>query len=657
MALCSQCSSLNLKSLITSDYPACYNHDFQHARIINLLRTAKGCALCALFLEALAGTGGEPSSGGQFSPLALGGPLQKHHAELLLNIKHDPPELVFPYLRKVGLCLTGLSVRTSLSDVTGRSVRLFTYADGTAGYPGIIGRPRLSNSGSPEAFKLLRRWISGCREQHAQCFQTFAGVSIDTHQNPELPKRVIDVGGNGNGSQPIKVLGTRGMRAKYTAMTHCWGNAAAKSPIVSVQSNIARRCHAIEWDELPRSFQDAVIVTREVGIRFLWIDSLCIVQDDHSEWLQESVKMGTIYEQAELTIAASHACDSHQGLFFPRSEPPPVVELPSFLGSDHLTRVYATTVRDTKEDLYPEHGALNQRAWATQEWLLARRMVFYTKAQMIWSCKTVTQRETGEKCFNTARNPKWKIIVEHYSDRKLTMPTDKLIALEGVRTEFEKRTGNTYLFGIWKQSLPDELLWAVCEKSDQRVPLDLPSWTWATVSVGVRFLPMHRARNLCHYIRPGSDNAIIMKSWIRPIEVTQGWLYAPHSNRKDVQSHGFQSFLRIQSEMELSNIKNITSLADRLYNNGELTGWAVFDCPSLPKPASPVYGLTLMGTMSRKDECSHLTTYIRSKKLRVYWLLLVQQLTEESNYIRVGVGKVFSKTWLVDATIEEITIT
>jgi hypothetical protein len=91
------------------------------------------------------------------------------------------------------------------------------------------------------------------------------------------------------------------------------------------------------------------------------------------------------------------------------------------------------------DDTFPAHGSLSRRAWATQEWLLTRRIVFYTNGQIIWSCKRLMQRETGEKFYSTARNAKWKNIIEQYSERQLTHLTDCLIALEGLKTELQKR--------------------------------------------------------------------------------------------------------------------------------------------------------------------------------------------------------------------------
>lgn len=74
----------------------------------------------------------------------------------------------------------------------------------------------------------------------------------------------------------------------------------------------------IPWFELPKTFQEAIALTRKLGVRYLWIDSLCIIQDDHHGWEVESAKMATIYSLSYLTIAATHAADSQQGCFSTR---------------------------------------------------------------------------------------------------------------------------------------------------------------------------------------------------------------------------------------------------------------------------------------------------------------------------------------------------
>jgi hypothetical protein len=310
----------------------------------------------------------------------------------------------------------------------------------------------LLNSGSEKTLALLKRWVEGCSNQHTYCRETLSSNFQNESICPYLPTRVIDVG-TVDSTQAPKLIEAGGRKAKYAALSHCWGP-PDKRPLTTTRSSVYGHLREISWTALPKTFQNVIHVTRNIGLRYIWVDSLCIVQDDHEDWHRESIKMGSIYEHPELTIAASHASDSSRALFLPRSSSPPSVTLPNFLTHAHCQGlVLATVMREDHVDISPELGPLNSRAWATQEWLLFRRMVFYTDGQIIWSCKTITQRETGEKCYNTARNVKWKIIAEHFSEQHLAKPTDRLIALEGLRTEVQKKSGDSYLSGLWKSRI------------------------------------------------------------------------------------------------------------------------------------------------------------------------------------------------------------
>jgi hypothetical protein len=512
----------------------------------------------------------------------------------------------------------------------------------------VIGRPRLSSSGSSEAFDLLRYWLNACHAQHTECLQTFARNTVDD-MDPILPTRVIDVGSL-NDSRPVKLVETHGqMEAKYSALSHCWGP-PDKNPLTTTKSTLKQYCKEILWTTISKTFQDAITTTRNIGLQYLWIDTLCIIQDDHDDWLRESEKMGSVYEQAEVTLAASHAVDSHHGLFLARSSAPPSVALPHFLG-ENKEIVYATIVLVNNKDLYPEYGPLNKRAWATQEWLLARRMVFYTKGQIIWSCKGVTQRETGEKCFNTARNPKWKIIIEQYSDRQLTNATDRLIALEGLKSEYAKknRDGNTYIHGLWKDSLPDQLLWQVCAKADGSNPLGLPSWTWASVSPGVRFTPMYKAKNICESIRLDTTDILVIKAPMKRLEIKRGWHWDPPKENEEACLE-----YKIGLDIRTSNVDGMMTLVDTIYDDDGMIGWAAYDRDG---DCDTIYGLAVMGSFPRKEEQKEdILGRSHSSALRNYWLLLLRREPVQGVYSRVGIGRVYHRRWKVGSTTEKITI-
>ena len=458
---------------------------------------------------------------------------------------------------------------------------------------------------------------------------------------------MIDVRSS-DGSQPVRLYEPKGAKARYAALSHSWGP-PDRPPLTTTKGRLKEYRNEIYWTDISKTFQDAITTCRQIGLRYLWIDSLCIVQDDTEEWLRESEKMGSIYEKADITIAASHSPDSRHGLFLPRSASPPEVELPHFFeGEQASTKVFASIRRDKTEDIFPEYGPLSKRAWATQEWLLSRRMVFFTNGQLTWSCKTLTQRETGEKCHSTARNGKWKHIIEHYSERELTKPTDRLIALRGLKTEFQKKTGDVYLNGLWKTSLPDQLLWQVTRKvKEPSNPLLLPSWTWASVPCGVRFVRVDGAKNLCKSVKWETPGTLHLCAKLKQIE----------SLRQSGEPEKYPPVVTL--DIQKSYVKQTPMLNRYLYSaKGEGLGWVVFDLWSDELPSEPLFCLAAMSTVKVKDEEKEQRTgVVVSKKLREYWILVLKKISGTPNtYVRVGVGKMYGREWWQDATVQDVKI-
>ena len=420
---------------------------------------------------------------------------------------------------------------------------------------------------------------------------------------------------------------TSGKTGHYVALSHCWGTPGNKKPLMTTKATLASHMTGIPWNAIPRTYQDAIIATHRLGIHMMWIDSLCIIQDSHSDWLRESKRMGAVYENARLTIAASHASDSSGPCFFTRSEPPPAVELP------HVTRsgqregsIFATLMPTDYRAISPDHGPLASRAWATQEWLLSPRMVFYTADSLMWSCKTISQRETGASHHETSRNPRWKNIVEKYSARKLTKPTDRLVALEGLRVEMgKKRGGDVYCLGLWKNSMPDQLLWYCLASAERSMSqLGLPTWTWASGMNGVRFLDMKGAKNACERFWFDKDcNTIAMRGVMRKANRSaQSLDQSPQAHLASISA----SMIGPPPAAAPSYLTHMLFAHDEA-----LLGWAVLDEPGL-MTGTDVFCLQLMnGRLTVKSQSSSNSKVCRS------WLLLLQ---EDSGgvYHRVGVG-------------------
>jgi len=201
--------------------------------------------------------------------------------------------------------------------------------------------------------------------------------------------------GDGNLRLHISEPGDRG---DYIALSHRWGDLPEeqKRIICTSRDNIDARRHdqGLDMGALPKTFQDAIIVTRKLGKRYLWIDSLCIIQygDNLEDWKKESKRMGVVFSNAYCTIAATSAKDPTRG-FLTRPitqypEPQYVKIHTSSYGPVYISRV----VDDFHGDV--ETGILNQRAWALQERALSRRTIHFTTTQAYWECGEGVRCET-----------------------------------------------------------------------------------------------------------------------------------------------------------------------------------------------------------------------------------------------------------------------
>jgi len=163
--------------------------------------------------------------------------------------------------------------------------------------------PRISyNTASEESFVSASRALKTCVESHERCKYNF---------NTKLPTRVLDLG-HPDKPLSVKLYESSGLEAHYTCLSHCWGQTRS---IKTERSNIASHYQGIVWTTLPRTFQDAIVFTRKLGLHYLWIDSLCIMQDEKFDWLKESANMSSIYKNSYLTISATKSANDDRGCF------------------------------------------------------------------------------------------------------------------------------------------------------------------------------------------------------------------------------------------------------------------------------------------------------------------------------------------------------
>ncbi|KAF5005053.1 hypothetical protein FDECE_8469 [Fusarium decemcellulare] len=248
-------------------------------------------------------------------------------------------------------------------------------------------------TGSSSALNTARYWLKTCKScpEHVSCQEAMSS------ETPVLPTRVIDVGDEA--SHPF-LFEPQGLRASYCALSYCWGKTRT---IKTTKSTITKHKNSIRLQKLPATIRDAVLVTRYLGIRYLWVDAFCIIQDDANDWAQEAARMQFVYANAELTISSLVSSNSADGLFRPRRVRwPKPVPVPALLVEKLARRQDAGQAKSpTMFALVPtwlgveapRRGAVHSRGWTLQEQMLSHRILYFGDGMLHWECLSLYATE------------------------------------------------------------------------------------------------------------------------------------------------------------------------------------------------------------------------------------------------------------------------
>ena len=250
-----------------------------------------------------------------------------------------------------------------------------------------------------------------------------------------------------------------------------------------------------------------------LGLRFIWIDAICIVQDDPEDWARESSKMVDVYSRSFLTIAAASAKDSNSGCFILQGEQPGLRHEIRGRGSDGAP--FSIYIREQSNrghqtvDFDNPSPPLLSRGWALQERFLSPRVVFFGNRQMFYECNTASACESrqGEALLdlsdrrgafrkailNSSDDPEywvdfWHKLAVSYLLMQLTFKDDVLLAISGVAHRVQNLTGSKYYAGIWSHSIVKDLQWMVYPGHQPRQRKYLaPTWSWASDACAILF--------------------------------------------------------------------------------------------------------------------------------------------------------------------------
>ncbi|OCK92266.1 HET-domain-containing protein, partial [Cenococcum geophilum 1.58] len=268
-----------------------------------------------------------------------------------------------------------------------------------------------------------------CRCQHPSCAII---------QEPLLPKRTLYLERLNNGDICVKLRKHKNERDRYIALSHCWGSSPA---CTTTSKNIKAYQQSVPWEALPTTFRDAIIFTLELEVHHLWVDSLCIIQENAKDWEVESSRMADVYQNAYLTLAATAASNGSEGCF--------------------------SVKRKSVKEPFP----LLTRGWVLQERYLSPRTLHFCLQELVWEC-------LGDLTCEY----QWHSIVEQYTSLKLSKETDRLPALSGLAMRASSILG-TYSCGLWLNTITNDLLWRVplLEHGYGRpTKFTGPSWSWAS---------------------------------------------------------------------------------------------------------------------------------------------------------------------------------
>ncbi|KAI0127336.1 heterokaryon incompatibility protein-domain-containing protein [Xylariales sp. AK1849] len=406
------------------------------------------------------------------------------------------------------------------------------------------GRKVLPSARSPVLLRQIQEWM-----------RTTAAIHTGS---PYVPSRLLRIEDNGH---RVQLSSPRPIRIEFACLSHCWG---LTQPLMLNHHTYEKLWNGCSTSELPRSFQDSIWLTHQLGIHYLWIDSLCILQDDVRDWVRESAHMGKIYQNATITLAASQANNSSEGFLerkVQRVYTPAHIYVGGIQSQVLLFPIPLKLAGNPARLVEMEGEPLTDRGWAMQERYMARRTIHFTQDQVLLEgeSKLLTE-ESGftmglptqfTLSASTRESHAWTQVVERYSRRKLVREEDKLPAMAGIAAYFSSlpedetsKQENRYLAGLWSTDLVKNLCWRVAyggALGARPTEYRAPTWSWVSIDGPITFLDM--CSNSLMIVQ---DAQVELK---RPDnvfgEVTSGWVFLkaiqlkPHTVSADGHYLGF----------------------------------------------------------------------------------------------------------------------
>ncbi|CAJ2510262.1 Uu.00g061620.m01.CDS01 [Anthostomella pinea] len=351
----------------------------------------------------------------------------------------------------------------------------------------------------------IQAWAKGCQTQHSNC-----GNLNWSHRNPTRLVQIL------SGSS-IRLVDTREVDfLPYIALSYCWGpdqepEKESGAETKTVKTNYTQRKKPFSITDLRKTLQDVILLARRVGVQHVWIDSVCIIQDDNEDWRTEASSMAEVYSNAYFTLCAVAVDNADAALDRPREAWRYPTE-PCRLDGRNLA-ASGPPLHELKR-----RAPYSTRAWILQEEKLSPRILYWTPQRMYWSCATqrfeegaqsrrrrpeVADEKSSTQAFLRASrdgvnlHPYWKDIVEDYTRRLLTSAKDRFPAVSGLAAKYQLlQDEDEFLAGLWRNTVAEDLAWSVesvppPDRQRDRIQ-GIPSWSWASLRLGT---PVKMSRN------------------------------------------------------------------------------------------------------------------------------------------------------------------
>jgi hypothetical protein len=353
------------------------------------------------------------------------------------------------------------------------------------------------DAGSKASIGLMKQWIDRCHMTH--------GHALPEHDRG--PSRLIKL--SKNEELRAKVCSPKAP-VKFAALSYRWG---ADVQSATLKKNVNERYEKLTTSDFPKTLRDAIHVTRGLGLEYLWIDRICILQDDGDDWAKEASLMADIYETAYVVISATATEDCRDGFLEKRSEPPLVMQHKLRGKGSCEVRARQIEGHNCDSETPKTNYSLMQRGWCMQERYLARRIIHFLPDEVIFQCENERDCECdaaskedayyedyeGLDTFMSLRTApnmeakgpafawEWMVIASDYSKMNLTYGDDSLPALSGLAACMEHLKPGKYIAGLWQHDIIYQLGWCVESgpsvrrwRCPEKVDLVGPTFSWSS---------------------------------------------------------------------------------------------------------------------------------------------------------------------------------